>query len=120
MASYPASTTRPHPRASNTNSGAFWMVATMLLGLAVAVVGFFALMMWADSRESRDAAPQPAASDGAPTSAAQPQVADHNTALPLNSFAGVVPENAAELADAHKAYERRSRLCPQATWSRCR
>ena len=30
---------------------------------------------------------------------------DHNVALPLNSFAGVVPENAAELAAAHKPYD---------------
>ncbi len=29
--------------------------------------------------------------------------ADHNTALPLASFAGVVPQNATELAAAHKA-----------------
>ena len=30
---------------------------------------------------------------------------DHNVALPLSSFAGVVPENAAELAAAHKPYD---------------
>ena len=33
------------------------------------------------------------------------EVADHNTALPLASFAGVVPENAVELAEAHPAYD---------------
>ena len=32
-------------------------------------------------------------------------IADHNTALPLASFAGVVPENAAELAEAHEPYD---------------
>ena len=32
----------------------------------------------------------------------QDHAGDHNVALPLNSFAGVVPENAAELAAAHK------------------
>jgi nitrite reductase (NO-forming) len=97
MASYSASTT-PSRRGSETNSGAFWMVATMLLGAAVAVVGFFALLMWADARDSRDAA--------ATTSGAAGQDAtDHNVALPLNSFAGVVPENATELAEAHKAYD---------------
>ena len=37
------------------------MVATLLLGFTVAVVGFFALMMWADARDARDAAAQPAA-----------------------------------------------------------
>jgi nitrite reductase (NO-forming) len=108
MASYPAPTTR-RTRTSGTSSGAFWIVATMLLGFAVAVVGFFALMMWADARESRDDAVQPAAAtaDPAPThdTAAQGHATDHNVALPLNSFAGVVPENAQELAEAHKPYD---------------
>ena len=31
--------------------------------------------------------------------------ADHNTALPLSSFVGVVPENATELAEAHTSYD---------------
>ena len=39
------------------------MVATMLLGLSVAVIGFFALLMWADARDSRDDA-EPAACGG--------------------------------------------------------
>lgn len=95
MASYRSTPRRPP--ASETSSGAFWMVATMLLGLTVAVVGFFALLMWADARESRDDAAQPAAAEPA-AAAAMP---DHNTALPLASFAGVVPQNAAELAKAH-------------------
>jgi nitrite reductase (NO-forming) len=99
MASYPASTTY-RPRASETSSGAFWMVATILLGFTAAVVAVFALLMWADSRDS-DGAAQPAAA--AP--AAHDHATDHDTALPLNSFAGVVPENAAELAEAHTAYE---------------
>ena len=92
MASYPAGKRRPST--PETSSGAFWMVATLLLGLTVAVVGFFAVMMWADARDSRGTAAQPAAASSA----------DHNTALPLNSFAGVVPENAQELAAAHKPY----------------
>jgi nitrite reductase (NO-forming) len=80
------------------------MVATMMLGFTLAVVGFFALMLWADARESRDGAAEPAAAAGA-TSATSHHATDHNTALPLNSFAGVVPENAAALAEAHKAYD---------------
>ncbi len=94
MASY--STPQYHaPRAPETNLGAFWMVATVLLGLMVAVVGFFALLMWVDARESRDAA--------AATPPAVEAHADHNTAQPLASFAGVVPQNATELAAAHQA-----------------
>jgi nitrite reductase (NO-forming) len=105
MASYHASTTSSRPRSSDTSSGAFWMVATMLLGLAVAVVGLFALLMWADARESRDAGSEPAAASGTASATAADHATDHNTALPLNSFAGVVPKNAAELADAHKPYD---------------
>jgi nitrite reductase (NO-forming) len=95
MSSRPAS----YNSRAETSSGAFFMVATVLLGLTVAVIGFFALMMWLDARDSREAgdvaaAPQAAAHDHT----------NHNTALPLNSFAGVVAENAQELAEAHKAY----------------
>ena len=42
-----------HGPAFETDSGAFFKVATILLGLAVAVVGF-ALLMWADAHESRE------------------------------------------------------------------
>jgi nitrite reductase (NO-forming) len=93
MASHPTSYQPP----LETDSGVFFKVATMLLGLAVTVVGFFALLMWTDSRESRGAAPAAATADHAAT--------DHNTALPLNSFAGVVPANATQLAAAHKPYD---------------
>jgi nitrite reductase (NO-forming) len=44
-------------------------------------------------------------SDTVQTVAAQPTVHDHNVALPLASFAGQVPDNADELAKAHKAYD---------------
>ena len=46
-------TSSRRPPAPETVSSAFWMVATMLLGLAVAVVGIFALLMWSDARDSR-------------------------------------------------------------------
>ena len=100
MASHHATTT--HHRSTETNSNAFFKVAAMLLGLAVGVVGFFALMMWADARDARDSA---SAADSAAPAATQDLATDHNTALPLNSFAGVVPENAQELAAAHKPYD---------------
>jgi nitrite reductase (NO-forming) len=48
----------------------------------------------------------PGAAAAAPASAAAHNHAtDHNTALPLNSFAGVVPSNAQALAKAHTAYD---------------
>jgi nitrite reductase (NO-forming) len=95
MASHPAS----HPYRGQSDSGAFFKVAAVLLGFLVAVLGLFALLMWADARES-DATNVAAT---AQTPAATAQAADHATALPLDSFAGVVPENAAELAEAHAA-----------------
>jgi nitrite reductase (NO-forming) len=83
------------------------MVATMLLGFTVAVIGVFALMMWADARDARESG-----AAATPAAAGQDHATDHNTALPLNSFAGVVPENATELADAHKASDARLPLVP--------
>jgi nitrite reductase (NO-forming) len=100
MSAHPATT--GHRAPIESDSGGFFKVASMLLGIAVAVVGFFALMMWADTQESRQG-------DGNAQAASAPtthdHATDHNTALPLNSFAGVVPANAQALAEAHKAYE---------------
>ena len=81
-------------------SGAFAKMAAVLLGLLVAVVGFFALLMWLDARDSGTA-------EAAPAAAAEPHnhATDHNTALPLNSFAGMTGANAQELAAAHKPYD---------------
>ncbi len=87
MATHSAPT---YHRRRETDSGAGFKVIAMLLGLAVAIIGFFALLMWADARNARDdgstAAPQPASQ-----AAAHEGAADHNTALPIESFAGVVP-----------------------------
>ena len=100
-------TYRPAP--VETESGVFAKVAAVLLGILVAVLGFFALLMWADARESRDAAAQPAAASADTDHA---HATDHNVALPLSSFAGVVPENAAELAAAHKPVRRDAAAAP--------
>ncbi len=96
MASHPASAYHQTP--IETDSGAFFKVAAILLGFAVAVVGFVALMFWTDARGAR-------ADNGAPQAAGQPAATDHNVALPIESFAGVVPENAQALAEAHKPYD---------------
>jgi nitrite reductase (NO-forming) len=93
MASHPAYVDH---RDAETPSGAFFKVATMLLGFAVGIVGFIALMLWSDARNARDEA-------SAAPAAAQAATHDHNTAQPLNSFASVVPSNAQALAEAHKA-----------------
>ncbi len=90
-------------RRPETSSDAFMKVGILLLGLLVGVLGLVAVLMWADARQSRD--------DGTTAAAASPAAehnhaaTDHNTALPLNSFAGVVPANAQALAEAHKPYD---------------
>jgi nitrite reductase (NO-forming) len=90
-----------HPRVES-ESGAFFKIATVLLGLGVAVMALFALGLWADARTDAE----PVAQAAVPAAAtADHAAADHNTALPLESFAGVVPKNAAELAKAHKPYD---------------
>jgi nitrite reductase (NO-forming) len=96
MSSHPYSEHRP----AETDSGVFFKVATLLLGIGVGVVCFFVLMLWADARNARDDASAAAAS-------AQPAAVAHQHAgaLPLNSFAGTVPANAQALAEAHKAYD---------------
>jgi nitrite reductase (NO-forming) len=85
---------------ADRNSGALARAVALLLGILVAVLGLFALMMWADARDSRD------------TSASAPDVSagaaahqNHNTALPIESFAGQVPANAQQLAAKHQAYD---------------
>ncbi|HEU4941738.1 MAG TPA: multicopper oxidase domain-containing protein, partial [Gaiellaceae bacterium] len=95
---FPMSThTAPRPyRKSEPDSGAFAKMAAVLLGLLVGVVGFFALLMWLDARDDGGTA----AAVAAPAA-----MSDHNTALPLDSFAGVVPSNAKELAAAHRPYD---------------
>jgi nitrite reductase (NO-forming) len=94
MASHPAYV----DHREESDSGAFFKAAAVLLGIAVGIVGFFALMMWSDARNARDDA-------NAASAAAQPAVQQHAGALPLDSFAGVVPANAQALAEAHKPYD---------------
>jgi nitrite reductase (NO-forming) len=95
MASHPASAPRG---LRETDSSAFYKVAAMLLGLTLAVVSLFALFLWSDARSENASAPTP-------TTAGHDMAAmNHTGAMPLNSFAGVVPANAQALAKAHKAY----------------
>ncbi len=86
--------THTHPHRPREGGGALAIVAAVFLGLAVVVLGFFALAMWMDARDARDDAQSGTASDIGTH-------ANHNTSLPVNSFAGVLPENAVELAEAH-------------------
>jgi hypothetical protein len=99
MAVHPAPVSR---RRVETDSGALAKVAALLLGLLVGTLGIVAVLMWADARQARDEGSAAASSTPA---AAHDHATDHNTALPISSFAGVVPSNAQALAKAHKAYD---------------
>jgi nitrite reductase (NO-forming) len=97
MSVHPVSAYRPRHK---TDAGALANAAALLLGLLVGVLAIVAVLMWLDARDDGATAAAPAAA--AP---AHDHATDHATALPLNSFAGVVPTNAQALAQAHKAYD---------------
>jgi nitrite reductase (NO-forming) len=105
MASYPASApvSRRTGDADGPRFGPLAATVVVLLGIAVSVLAVAALTSMQAADDARDEAT---------AASAQPEAAgshDHataqSTALPLNSFAGVVPENAQELAQAHQAYD---------------
>jgi nitrite reductase (NO-forming) len=94
------------PTDEGTRFSALSGVVVVLLGIAVAVVGVAALMSMQAADDARDEANAASTPPAAGQTLAGPDHAtDHNTALPLASFAGVVPENAAQLAEAHKPYD---------------
>ena len=117
MASYPAS--RHHrPAPVKSQSAVIASVIAVLLGLLVAVLGFFALLMWMDAREARDDAAQPAAAlrDRFRGCRGHDHATDHNVALPLNSFAGRrAGERGRAGRGATSPTTRRSRLSRPAT-----
>jgi len=108
--SFPPSLGR-RERASDTNAGAFFMVATVLLGLAVGIGSIFAVLMWADAHDARDQATGTAtattAGSGQSTSGKDmPGMAMSAGASSgsLASYAGAAPENADALATAHQPF----------------
>jgi nitrite reductase (NO-forming) len=92
---------------TDSNASAMWAVVSLLLGILVAILGFFALMMWADAHDAKDAANRAAArAGGTGQSAAMPGMAMARStgAGALTSYAGASPANAAALAAAHDAF----------------
>ena len=98
---------RPVPRKTEP-SDALWGVVSLLLGLLVAILGFFALMMWIDAHNAKDAANRAAASvSGSDGMAGMPGMAtdtDAPATSGLQSYAGAAPANADALAAAHKPF----------------
>jgi hypothetical protein len=114
-ASHPAAAGRSKT-VDSSDSVALWAVVSLLLGILVAVLGFFAMMMWVDAHNAKDAANRAAAkvSGGAATTdmPGMPGMAAGNTASAvsnLQSYAGAAPTNAAELA----ATSHTRRRCPR-------
>jgi nitrite reductase (NO-forming) len=95
---------RGNDDSSRDSKDAVLGVTALLLGLLVAVLGFFALMMWLDARNARHEAHQ-AAGNATTTAGSMAGMAMGSTNLgSLTSYAGAAPANAAALAAAHKAY----------------
>src|SRR5919201_5285433 len=97
----------PLPKAE-AHAGPGLAIASVLLGILVAVVGFFALFTWLDAKHAKDAANRAAASaaGGGQATGSMPGI-DANTASTsgaLTSYAGAAPANADTLAAAHKAF----------------
>jgi nitrite reductase (NO-forming) len=113
MATYPSSHPTPAPAEPPKPWFAqFALVAIILLGIAVGVFAVAAVTTMYAADDARDEAKAVAAqvagggqAEPAASTAGHDHATDHNTALPLNTFAGVVPENAAELAEAHTPYD---------------
>jgi FtsP/CotA-like multicopper oxidase with cupredoxin domain len=98
----------PVPTKTQTEpSDALWGVVSLLLGLLVAILGFFALMMWIDAHNAKDAANRAAASvSGSDGMAGMPGMAigASPSTAGLQSYSGAAPANADALAAAHKPF----------------
>jgi len=109
MASYPATSpgrARRAPDRRGDSSVLAWIIA-LFLGIAVAVLAVAAVMLFKATDDARDDADAAAAKveSGVPGESATAHVhaQTQNSALPIESFAGVVPDNADALAKAHPA-----------------
>src|SRR5689334_1390595 len=101
-----------HPRtavrteADDSDASALLAIVSVLLGGLVAVLGFFAVMMWVDARNAKNSASEAAAqvASGEHSMANMPGMAgmsmpgmtasSSSAAGPLTSFAGAAPANA--------------------------
>jgi len=94
----------------DSDSHALWAVVSLMLGILVAILGFFALMMWVDAHNAKDAANRAAAKvsgSGDQTMAGMPGMDMSGTTAAsgaLTSYAGAAPANADALATAHKPF----------------
>jgi nitrite reductase (NO-forming) len=94
----------------DSESRALWAVVSLMLGILVAVLGFFALLMWIDAHKAKDAANRAAAkvtrASGDESMAGMPgmDMSGAGATGGLTSYAGAAPANADALASAHKPF----------------
>src|SRR5262245_22674245 len=97
-----ASRTTIHPHKEPSSPVA--AIVAVMLGILVAVLGFFALLMWVDALDARDDANKAAASAKTATSMPGMDMSSMGAAAGLKSYAGASPTNADALATAHKPF----------------
>jgi nitrite reductase (NO-forming) len=100
MSSYPASAKygTSSRRQEPGSSGVGAMVLALFLGIAVAILAITALVLMKTADDARDEA-----NAATVTADHSSHAVESNVSLPLQSFAGAVPDNAEELAKAHPA-----------------
>jgi nitrite reductase (NO-forming) len=101
MASYHSAPPYGSPADQKSGSGVLLGILALFLGIAVAILTIVAVVLVKTADDARDEAQAAAATNGH----AAHSSASSNVSLPLQSFAGTVPENADELAHAHQAYD---------------
>src|ERR1051326_4779974 len=104
MSTAPYASTRI-PQRQNPDAHAIAGIVAVMLGILVAILGFFAVLMWVDSHNARDAANRAANRAASATSMPGMDMSSSATAgSGLTSYAGAAPANADALAAAHKAF----------------
>jgi nitrite reductase (NO-forming) len=98
-------TATPGRTSRGGGTGGALKIVSLMLGLAVGVLAIAAVVLMQAADEARDEA----RTAGQPAAATPHDHATHASSsavsLPLHSFAGTVPANAQELAEAHPAYD---------------
>jgi nitrite reductase (NO-forming) len=80
-------------------------VVSVMLGILVGVLGIFAIAMWFDANDAKNAAERAAGKVSASGSAAtMPGMDQASAGGGLTSYAGAAPSNAEEIAKAHKPF----------------
>ena len=101
---YPGTTNGTVPR-GESDRFALVAVVSVMLGILVGVLGIFAIAMWFDANDAKNAAERAAGKVAASGSAASTSSTDHASAAGgLTSYAGAAPSNAEEIAKAHKPF----------------